>query len=142
MRKVLLTSIIAIAVALIFLLYASRNKRVMVSYHGAAPEVPQGRVFVIFNPFRDRDSENIAQQLIQNLRTEKCEQVLHEFDATEAPRVCAVMRSTHKTSLIWRQDGARARLLVYDIPEKQAHLWITSHQDEVGMVITSVSVIQ
>jgi hypothetical protein len=46
-------AILVIAALLIgaFLFYASRSKNVVLFYHGGAPEVPQGRVIVVFNPF-------------------------------------------------------------------------------------------
>jgi hypothetical protein len=52
-----------------FLLYASRTSDVVLYVHGT-PEVPQGRMFSVFNPFRDRTSEHTAERLIGDLRTD------------------------------------------------------------------------
>jgi hypothetical protein len=118
----------------------TRAKELVLFYYGAAAEVPQGRVIVVFNPFRNRDSENTAERLIHDLRTGDCQRVVQslnegmEYDA----RVCLVMHDTVRHSLVWREDG----MLVYDIPEKQARLWITFRRDEGGSEVSSVSVVR
>jgi hypothetical protein len=139
-------AILVIAALLIgaFLFYASRNKSVVLFYYGAAPEVPQGRVIVIFNPFRNRDSENTAERFIRDLRTGDCQRIVQglnpkmEYD----PRVCLVMHNTTKQSLVWREDREQDRMLVYRIPEQQANLWIGLRQDEGGFGISWVSVVR
>jgi len=124
------------------LLYASKT-RVVLFAHGT-PEVPQGRMWVIFNPFRDRTSEHTAQRLMDDLRTEKCERIVREFEVgdIDAPRVCAVMSQTKGHSLVWRQDEESSKFLVYAIPEKSARLWISFRRDEVGFTISSVSLVR
>ncbi len=102
-----------------FLLYASKTPRLVLFAHGT-PEVPQGRMWVIFNPFRDRTSEHAAERLIDDLRTDQCERIVREFDVAEKydPRVCAVMNKTKAHSLVWRQDGESSKVLVYAITRK------------------------
>ena len=126
-----------------FLLYASKTPRVVLFAHGT-PEVPQGRMWVIFNPFRDRTSEHTAERLIDDLRTDQCERFVRELGRGDNydPRVCAVMSKTKGYFLVWRQDGDSSRVLVYAIPEKSAKLWISFRRDEAGSVISSVSVVR
>jgi hypothetical protein len=145
MRSGEIAGVILIVIALAtgaFLFYASRSKDVVLFYHGAAAEVPQGRVVVVFNPFRNRDSENTAERLIHDLETGDCQRVMQALSsATDYdPRVCLVMSSSRKHSLVWRKDGEQSRVLVYDIPQKRARLWITFHRYESGFAISSVSV--
>jgi hypothetical protein len=124
------------------LLYATRAKNVVLFAHGT-PEVPQGRMFSVFNPFRDRTSEHTAERLIHDLRTGKCDQIVRELDRDHYdPRVCSVMSDTTQSSLVWRQDGESARVLVYAIPERRARLWIAFRRDEVGLTVSSVSVVR
>lgn len=124
------------------LLYATRSKNVVLFSHGT-PEVPQGRMFSVFNPFRDRTSEHTAERLIDDLRTDKCDGIVRELDRDDYDlRVCSVMSKTTQYSLVWRQDGESARVLVYAIPEKRARLWIAFRRDEVGLTVSSVSVVR
>jgi hypothetical protein len=124
------------------LLYATRSKNVVLFAHGT-PEVPQGRMFSVFNPFRDRTSEHTAERLIVDLRTDKCDQIVRELDRDDYdPRVCSVMSETTQSSLVWRQDVESARVLVYAIPERRARLWIAFRRDEVGLTVSSVSVVR
>jgi hypothetical protein len=110
--------------------------------HGT-PEVPQGRTFSVFNPFRDRTSEHTAERLIHDLRTDKCDQIVRELDRDDYdPRVCPVMSGTTQSSLVWRQDGESARVLVYAIPERRARLWIAFRRDDAGLTVSSVSVVR
>lgn len=134
--------IIVIALGSGLLLYSLRTSRVVLFSHGT-PEVPQGRMFTIFNPLRNRDSEHTAERLIDDLRTGRCEKVVREIDGSQNDsRVCDVMNRTEGCPLIWRQDGESARVLVYAIPENRARLWITFRRDEVGFVVSSVSVVR
>ena len=101
-------------------------------------------MFTIFNPFRNRDSEHTAERLIDDLRTGRCPQVVRSIDRNENydPRVCDVMSQTQGHALVWRQDGESSRVLVYAVPEKNARLWIAFRRDEVGFVISSVSIVR
>jgi len=108
----------------------------------AAAEVPRGRVIVVFNPFRNRDSENTTERLIRDLKTGGCQRVVQSLSGGKDyhPRVCLVMGKTGSHNLIWREDGEQSRVLVYDIPEEQARLWITFRRHESGFEVSSVSV--
>lgn len=125
--SVLLTATLPLAG---LLLYIERTNKVVLFSHGT-PEVPQGRIFSIFNPFRDRTSEHTAEKLMDDLRTDKCEQIVREVNREENydPRVCAVMGKTSGHSLLWRHDENSAKVLVYAVPEKQARLWIGSGEE-------------
>jgi hypothetical protein len=142
-KGVLSMLIIVVALGSGLLLYSSRTNRVVLFSHGT-PEVPQGRMFTIFNPFRNRDSEHTAERLIDDLKTGRCDQVVRDIDGSRNHdfRVCDVMNRTKEYALIWRQDGESARVLVYAVPEKRARLWITFRRDEVGFVVSSVSVVR
>ena len=128
---------ILLATALVF---AARRNRVMLFHHGT-PEVPQGHAFAIMSPFRDRSPEDIAEELMSDLRTNRCEQILRSL-RSEDSRTCSIMRANKSARLIWRQDNSTNRLLVYDLPESKSRLWITSHLDEVGFVVSGVSLIR
>jgi len=103
---------IAVAALIIALLIgaclfcACRRKDVVRFYHGAAAEVPRGRVIVVFNPFRNRDSENTAERLIRDLRTEDCQRVAQSLSGGKDydSRVCRVMGKTGNHNPIWRED--------------------------------------
>jgi hypothetical protein len=123
------------------LIWAARNNRLMLYQHGT-PEVPQGHAFAIMNPFRDRRPEEVAEQLMSDLRTSRCEQILRDLNS-ENSRICSTMSRNKIARLIWREDGSTARVLVYHLPESQSRLWITSHRDpEVGFVVNGVSLIR
>lgn len=126
-----------------FLFYASRTNNVVLFSHGT-PEVPQGRMLTVFNPFRDRASERTAERLIDGLRSDKCEQIIQSLDdnGNYNPRVCSVMNKTTGHYLVWRQDGESAKVLVYSVPEKSARLWISMRPDETGFVVSTVSVVR
>lgn len=121
------------------LLYAWQSKDVVLLYHGRAPEVPQGRVVVIFNPFRERGSERIAERLIRDLRSKDCEQIVRALPGSEQSdlRVCDVLHDTSKESLVWRRDEPHSQMLVYAIPEKRAKLWLVFQQRESGFEVAS-----
>jgi len=127
-----------------FLFYAHHSKEAVLFYYGAAPEVPQGRVIVIFNPFRNRDSENTAERFIRDLRTGDCQRIVQSMNrgTDYDPRVCLVMHDTAKHSLVWREDREQDCMLVYRIPEKQANLWITLRRDESRLEVPWVSVVR
>ena len=126
-----------------FLFYASRTPDVVLFSHGT-PEVPQGRMFTIFNPFRNRESERVAERFIKDLRSDNCPKILRDLGGSDQPdpRVCSVMSGTRVHSLVWRQDGELAQVLVYAILERRARLWISFRRDEVGLVISGVSVVR
>lgn len=125
------------------LLYASRTTHVVLFSHGT-PEVPQGRMFTLFNPFRDRTFERTAERLINDLRTDKCDSIVRELDRGQDydPRICSVLLKTTGQELVWRQDGESAKVLVYAIREKQARVWIAFRRDEAGFMVSSVSVVR
>jgi len=114
---------------------------VVLFYHGAAAEVPRGRVIVVFNPFRNRDSENTTERLIRDLNWGLPASCANRGGKDYDPRVCLVMGKTGRHNLIWREDGEQSRVLVYDIPEEQATLWITFRRYESGFEVSSVSVV-
>jgi hypothetical protein len=124
-------------------LYASRATHIVLYSHGT-PEVPQGRMFTIFNPFRNRTSEHTAEKLIQDLRTSACDSIVRELDRGQEydPRVCSVMLGTNRQRLVWRRDEESAKVLVYAIPEKQARIWIGFRRDEDRFGVSSVSVVR
>ena len=112
----------------------------MLFQHGT-PEVPQGHAFAIMNPFRNRRPEQVAKELISDLHTNRCEQILHDLHS-EDPRLCSTVGQSTTARLIWRQDGESVRVLAYDLPETKSRLWITSTRGEVGFVVTKVSLIR
>jgi hypothetical protein len=121
------------------LIWAARSNRLMLYQHGT-PEVSQGRAFAIMNPFRNRRAEQVAEELMSDLRTSRCEQILRDLHS-EDPRICPTMMHNRSARLIWRKDGMATRELVYHLPESDSNLWITSRRDEVGFVVDSVSLI-
>jgi hypothetical protein len=126
-----------------FLLYASRTKNVVLFSHGT-PEVPRGQMLTVFNPFRDRASERTAERLIDDLRSDKYEQIVRGLDrnGNYDPGVCSVMNKTAGHSLVWRQDGESTKVLVYAVPEKSARLWVSMRRDEVGFIVSTISVVR
>lgn len=92
--------------------------------------------------FRNRDSENTTERLIRDLKTGDCQRVVQTLSGGKDydPRVCLVMGKTGSHNLIWREDGEQSRVLVYDIPEEPARLWITFRRNESGFEVSSVSV--
>lgn len=123
--------------------YNSRSTRIVLYTHGT-PEVPQGRMFTFFNPFRDRTSERTAERLIRDLTTDRCEQIVHRLNVGSGydPRVGTVMRGASDYSLVWRADGESAKELVYTVPRQRARLWIGFSRDESGFGVSSVTVIR
>jgi len=132
--------LILVAVITSLLAFAARSNHLMLYQHGT-PEVPGGRAFAIMNPFRNRRPEEAAQELISDLRTSRCGQILRDFHS-EDMRICEVLREDKNPRLIWRQDGEMIRMLVYDLPRSKSRLWITSSRDEVGFVVSAVSLIR
>jgi hypothetical protein len=113
----------------------------MLIQHGT-PEVPGGRAFAIMNPFRNQRPEEVADELMSDLRTGRCEQILRDLHTDDA-RICAVMHDNEGGHLIWREEGTATRVLVYDLPRSKSRLWITSSRDpEVGFRVTGVSMVR
>jgi hypothetical protein len=122
------------------LLFAARTPRLMLFQHGT-PEVPGGHAFAIMNPFRNRRPEEVAEQLISDLRTDHCQQILRDLHSDDG-RICPILREDSSASLIWRQDGESVRVLVYDLPRTKSRLWITSSRDEPGFIVREISLIR
>jgi hypothetical protein len=122
------------------MLFSARSSRVMIFQHGAA-EVPGGHAFAIMNPFRNRHPEEVAEALISDLHSSRCEQILRDLHSDDA-RICPILRQDASANLIWRQDGEAIRELVYDLPRSKSRLWITSTRSEGGFGVSGVSLIR
>ena len=146
-EKLLLFTASAFVIAISCVLYAYRADHCMLYYHGASPEVPQGKAWVVLNPFRNRKDEANAEWLIRDLRTSKCEQIVQERLGADPARVCPVMRANARASLIWldqESDTTRrgTRKLIYDLPESKARLVVSFGADEAGWGVSTVSVLR
>jgi len=119
----------------------SKRDQPMLFQHGT-PEVPGGRAIAIMNPFRDRLSENTADQLIHDLHSGDCERVIAALASGPDDRICGVLRQDSEADLIWRDDKANIQVLVYDLPQSRSRLWIVLMRDEVGFEVRSVSLIR
>ena len=76
-RGLLIT--VALVIAAVALLYRVRSNHCVLYYYGSAPsEVPQGTAFVVLNPLRNRADEVVAERLIRDLRTERCDEILRK----------------------------------------------------------------
>jgi hypothetical protein len=139
-RAVLISSIILAALVGSVLVMATRNNRLMLYQHGT-PEVPGGHAFAIMNPFRNRRPEKVAEELMSDLRTNRCGQILRNLHFDDS-RICPVIKEDMNARLIWREDGPSTRVLVYDLSRSKSRLWITSRRDEVGFVVSGVSLIR
>ena len=138
--RVLWISISLVTAALIIAVVLGRSPRVMLLQHGT-PEVPGGHAFAIMNPFRNRRPEHVAEELIADLHSSRCEHILHDLNS-EDPRLCPILREDSSARLIWREDGDSVRVLVYDLSKSRSRLWITSSRGEIGFVVTRVSLIR
>jgi hypothetical protein len=119
----------------------------MLYYYGASPEVPQGRAVPFFNPFRDHGDERLAQWLIGDLKTAGCEKIVRERLRADPTRICPILRSNNKATLIWigpRQHDpfGDSRQIFYDLPENKARLVVYFGIDEPGWGINTVDVIR
>jgi hypothetical protein len=132
--------VVLVATVSALLLYASRQHEPVLYYYGGAPEVPNGTAIAIMNPFRDKRSEATAERLIADLRTNNCETIAKQFSVDA--RLCAVLENTHRARLVWRQDQPNSRVLVYQLPEKHARVWISPSREEPGFVVRSISVVR
>jgi hypothetical protein len=112
----------------------------MLFQHGN-PEVPQGHAFAIMNPFRNRRPEEVAEELMSDLRTSRCEQVLRNLHSQDS-RICPAMSQSKSSHLTWREDGSTTRVLVYDLPGSKSRLWIKSRRDEAGFVVDGISLVR
>lgn len=136
----LIGAVVGVLLSVAFLVYASRRHEVVLFYYGAAAEVPGGTAFAVMNPFRDQTSEHTARRLIADLRTSNCQTILKQFG--RQTDICTVLQSGRRATLVWRRDDESRRMLVYDIPEKQARLSISFSREEAGFVISSVSMVR
>jgi hypothetical protein len=143
------TTFLAVLTAALFaslvLLYVHRFDRPMLYYYGASPEVPQCRAVTFLNPFRDHHDEGLAKWLIGDLRTAGCEKIVRERLQADPTRICPVLRSNNKATLIWiepRQHDRESRQLIYDLPENKARLIVYFGRDEWGWGIRTVSVLR
>ena len=148
-KVMVLLGVGALTVGLFGLSYTHLGDRCVLYYYGASPaEVAQGTAVALLNPFRDRADEHNAEQLIHDLRTNQCEQIVRERLQTNPNEVCPVMRDTTRASLIWLdpvpsfQSSAPSRQLIFDLPEARARLAVYLNRDEVGWGVSTVSVTQ
>jgi hypothetical protein len=146
-KKFFLLTAAVLLIAVSCVLYINRADHCVIYYYGASPEVPQGTAMAVLNPFRNRKDEGNAEWLIRDLRTSRCEQIVHERLGVDPARVCAVMRDNTRASLIWldrESDTTRGgtRRLIYDLPESKARLVVYFGTDEVGWVVSTVSVLR
>jgi hypothetical protein len=131
-----------------FLAYTNRTTHPVLYYYGASPEVPQGAHIAVLNPFRDRKDEGNADLLIRDLRTEECEKITRERLRADPAKICPILRKNNAASLIWldKEPGSGtprgSRVLVYDLPEQKARLFVYFSTDEVGWVVSTVSVLR
>lgn len=122
------------------LVWASKKDSPMLFHHGT-PEVLGGFAFAIMNPFRNRLPETIAERLMSDLHTSRCEEILSNLHS-DGDRICPAMREAESTRLIWREDGETTRILVYDVPKSKSRLKITSAREEAGFAVSAVSLIR
>jgi hypothetical protein len=120
------------------LLYSIRCNHPMLFQHGN-PEVAPSRAFVVMNPFRYRRPEEVAEQLISDLQTNRCESILHDLHSEDA-RICPLLRNDVAHRLIWRRDDEFQRELAYK--RGDSILWIYSSRDEAGFGVTHISLIR
>ena len=94
--RVLWGSVLFLTVALIIaLVFLDRSPRLMLIQHGT-PEVPGGHAFAIMNPFRNRRPEQVAEELISDLHTSRCEQILRGLHSEDPRRRhCRKTRMRH-----------------------------------------------
>jgi hypothetical protein len=150
MYAVKTTSLAVLTVALfagLVFLYIHRFARPVLYYYGASPEVAQGRAVPFLNPFRDRRDERLAKWLIGDLRTAGCEKIVKERLQAEPARICPVLRSNSRATLIWigpreHDPQGDSRQLIYDLPENKARLIVYFGMDEPGWGIRTVSVLR
>ena len=139
-RAFWMSLIVLSALMISALLFAARYSRLMLFQHGT-PEVPGGHAFAIMNPFRNRRPEEVAEELISDLRTNRCEQILRDLHS-DNPHFCPILREDASASLICREDRESKRVLVYDLPRSKSRLWITSTRSEGGFGVSGVSLIR
>lgn len=138
--------IVGIALLGLLVLYKVRSHHPVLYYYGAAAEeVPQGTAIAIFNPLRNRKDERIAEWLIRDLRTDKCEQISSGRLKVDPTRICSTMRGNTNATLIWldpESDTSRggARRLIYNLPDKKARLVVYFGADDAGWMVKTVSV--
>jgi hypothetical protein len=85
---VFLISVFSLVFVGILIWLSSQSKPVVYSYSDPATPslVP---TFVVFNPFRDREPENTAQQLLNRLKKGECERAISNlFSAADLQIIC------------------------------------------------------
>ncbi len=137
---VLMTAIFLITLISAFLVFAAARKDQPMLFQHGTPEVPGPRAFVIMNPFRSQDSEHAAERLIRDIRTTGCERVVHNLSSDE--RICPVLRDNRKAHLMWRQDSDSAQLLVYDLPDVEARLWVSLSRRKNTWEVDGLSIVR
>jgi hypothetical protein len=131
-----------------FLAYTNRAAHPVLYYYGASPAVSQGAHIAVLNPFRNRNDEENADLLIRDLRTIECEKITRERLRADPAEICPVLRRNNAASLIWldKEPGSGtprgSRVLIYDLPEQKARLFIYFSTDEVGWGVSTVSVLR
>jgi len=120
----------------------------MLYYYGASPEAPQGTHIAILNPFRDRKDERNAEWLIRDLRTNECDRIARGRLRADPAQVCPVLRYNNTASLIWLDSElgtgmpSGSRVLVYDLRDQKAMLFVYFGTDESGWGVSTVSVLR
>ena len=137
--------IIILALVTILLIFLWQDPDPVLYRHGT-PEVPGNSAFVIMNPFRDRTSERTADHLIRDIENGNCEEILASNRIAHAASSCEVLKHSRGYKLVDARNrenvGGFTRILVYQLPEANARLWIYFDRDEVGHDIGSISVIR
>ena len=135
------TGTVALGILLtVTLLWVSKKDSPILFHHGT-PEVPGGFAFAIMNPFRNRLPETIAERLMSDLHTSRCEEILSNLHS-DGDRICPAMQEAESARLIWREDGETTRILVYDLPKSKSRLQITFSREEAGFAVSAVSLIR
>lgn len=123
-----------------FLLYARRTSSPML-YQRGSPGEPDEEAVVILNPFRNRAIEKEGERLARALRSADCEDVLGSIQADSS--VCPLLRNSGQpANLVFRKDGGRSCILVYDLPKARSRLWLVFVPGRKGWAIRSVALIQ
>ena len=136
-----LTAVICLVTVIsVFLVFAAARKDQPMLFQHGTPEVPGVRAFAIMNPFRAQDSEHTAERLIRDLRTAKCERIVHRLTSDE--RICPAMRDNRDAYLMWRQDSDSAQMLVYDLPDIESRLWVSFARREGAVEVDGLSFIR
>jgi hypothetical protein len=141
---IVLSILATLLVLAAYVCYVQRSNHPTLYYYGAAPEVPDGTAIPVLNPFRSRKDEVNAEKLIQDLRTEKCEQIAAYRLRTDPKKICSVLRGSTKASLIWLEPESdrKTRTLVYDVPEGKARLVVRFGNSDMGWGVDTAFVVR